>query len=117
MIKLDFQDRKEFYEFKDIVEEIEYQAELHDESEDWSVEGRAEAPVSTDLARYLLEPQSYFMNLWNSVDEKMKNCERRSMRSEYRELERTLLENRSFLEEVYDLQKPLGRAKVEARYS
>lgn len=116
MIDLDHQDRLEFYEFKGIVEDIEAQADLYEETDDWKLD-REEGPVSTDIARYVLEQRDHFFKLWNQVHESVKNeCERQELESKYRDLQDTIFEHQDFLEDVYQLQKPLGRAKVEARY-
>lgn len=117
MIDLDYQDREDFHEFKRIVEKIDAQAELYDETEDWSLKERDEGPVSMDIIRYVLEPQEYFLKLWNRTHDSIKDdCEKRSTLKQYRELQDTLYERQDFVENVYQLQKPLGKAKVEARY-
>lgn len=116
MISLDSKDRREFYEFESLVEDIEEQAELYERTDDYRIDGDP-GPVTLELAEYVLAPGEQFLEMWNSVHDSVKDeCERRSIEKRYRELQDTLFENQDFIEAVYDLQKPLGRAKIEAGY-
>lgn len=123
MIKLDYQDRKTFYRLEGLVEDMEMQAELLDDTEDWSIEERPQGPVNEDIAEYVLQPLEHFLELWNEVDDLITDqrhenspLETSPMARMYSDLEERIYDMEGFIESVYDLEKSLGRAKVEARY-
>lgn len=113
---MDAGERKMMRELDEIVERIAEQAELYDRTENWSIDGE-EGPVDLDLARYVLPDSDYFLELWSEVHEAAKNDSGLPVSDRsYQELDERIRNHRDFIEDVYNLEKPLGRAKVEAQY-
>lgn len=127
---MEYSDKKEFYELQNFVDTIEAQKELYEETEQdsWTIDledSEDHGPVNEETVQYVLGPLDSFLELWNNVDDTIKELEkeyrqepdkRPRLAEEYRELKERIFDNSDFLEEVYDLERALGWKKQEARY-
>lgn len=111
-------------ELDSLVETVEVQRKLYQKTdqERSHIEG-PEGPVNEEIARYNIGSLDSFMKVWNKAYDaameiiRQKDVDRidKDLRR-YRKIERKIFENRDFLEDIYDLNKPLSKTKVEARY-
>lgn len=118
-------------ELEHIMETVEIQRDLYHltDQDRWHLEGvegpeDQKGPVDEEIAKYNIGSLDYFMERWNKADDAAKDIMRQTDVEEidknlrrYRKIERKISENSEFLEDLYDLDKPLGKIKVEARYS
>lgn len=122
---MDSKTRKELYKIQDFLDDIESHKHLYEDTENCSIDGD-NGPVTKSLIRYNLRPLDSLLQLWNELDDSQKEnralpsknhlYKDRRFAEEYKEVQKRIENSMDFLEEVYDLEKPLGRLKIENRY-
>ncbi len=122
---MDPKTREELYEIKSILDDIESHKELYENTENYSIDGD-KGPVTCSLIKYNLGPLDDLLRLWNNLGDSHREnrvppsenrlYKDRYFAEEYKQVQKRIENSKNFLEEIYSLEKPLDRLKVENRY-